>query len=158
MKRFICTLAIVLMSSLAFADGVSSTRSLPLISSSECTVPANIHGQAAAEAMASQVREEGRVFRGAFGGCGQWDLTPEQRSNLPALLLSDIQMDQSDAECKLLNSSNEDQPFGLTANILCWKTIREFNEDLIIYLVTGVLVDADGEVATIMVYASDKHK
>jgi len=161
MKNFILALTIGLLVSLPAFSRISTVidqvdRPLQPIASAECTVPTNIQGEVMAEAIMTSIRENGRVFRGAFGGCGQWDLTPEQRSNLPALLLADVKLQHPGAECKILSSTNEPHPFGLSVNILCWKTAQVDGESFMVYLVTGVVVDTDGEVAVILAHASDK--
>lgn len=146
----------LLTCTLGFAQDVSVKRSLPSMIPSQCSAPAQIQGQVAVDNVVARINEAGHTFKGMQGGCGHIILTKEQRDNFPTLLLADAHLDQSDAKCDVLNSSNVDEPFGLSTEVKCFKTIKSSeDEPFVAYLVIGIKIDIDGEVIVYFVTASE---
>ncbi len=70
--------------------------------------------------------------------------------------MADVRLDQEGVECNVLNSQNVDEPFGLTAEVRCFKTIEPpEGEPFIAHLVVGVKIDKDGEAIVYFVIASE---
>jgi hypothetical protein len=157
MKRFWSILTVCLLAcTLGFAQDAPAERNLPQIQPAPCTVPAQIQGQAAVDEIIADIEEAGKYVQGVQGGCGSWDLTKKQRKNLGKLLLEDVRADQPQAECLLMNSSNEDIPFGTTATIGCSQTFElDETTSVVGHMVIGVRLDADGEVVVIFVAAGE---
>lgn len=158
MKRLLSILTVCLLAcTMGFAQDAPAERNLPQIQPTQCSVPAEIQGQAAVEIILADAEAAGQQIQGIEGGCGQWELTKRQAENFGKLLLEDIQADQPDANCELLSSSNVDEPFGTTATVHCSKVFEVDKETSIIgHLVVMVLSDSDGEVVVIFVGASEE--
>ena len=159
MKRLLSILTVCLLAcTVGFAqDAAPVERNLPQIQPSQCSVPAQIQGQAAAENVVADAEAAGQVIQGVEGGCGRWELTKKQAKNLGKLLLEDVQADQPEAECELLSSSNVDEPFGTSAFIHCSRVFELDAETSIVgHLAVIVIFDSDGEVVVLFVAASEE--
>ena len=142
MRKFFGLLTVCLFAfTLGFAQDATELN-LPQIQPTECSELANTVGQAAFEERVADLQEAGLTIQRSQGGCGTWDLTPAQRENLGELLLKDLQFDGSNGECILMNASNEDVPFGLTATVGCVRKIKlESGASMNVGTVASVLVD-----------------
>ncbi len=137
-------------------EDIAVERSLPPMTPSQCSAPAQIQGQVAVDDVIARINEAGHTFRNVQGGCGRIILTKEQQDNFPAFLLADVRLDQPGIKCDTLNSSNVNEPFGLATEVKCSKTIKPTEgEPLIVYLVVGVMTDIDGETIVYFVTASE---
>jgi len=147
----------LLACTIGFAGDVPEGRYLPKASPSTCSTPAEIHGQEMMDQLILNIQASDLYVQNVQGGCGKWDLDKKQRKNLGKLLLKDIQLDQPDAECELIDSANEKKiPFGTSATIGCSKEFQ-LSEELSVnaHLFVGVRLDRDGEVAVVFVTAGE---
>ena len=155
MKRPFGILIVCLLAfTLGFAQDAPE-RTLPQIQQTQCSNAANVIAKAAFDAAVADLEEVGMTIERSQGGCGTWDLSPDQRENLGELLLKDLRSDEDNGECMLMNSSDEDKPFGLTATVGC-KQDFPLEDGTVVHagMVISVLVDAGNDTIIFFLLAS----
>ena len=141
---------------LGFTQSAPVERNLPQIQPTQCSSADNVRGQTAFNERVADLEEAGMTIQRSQGGCGIWDLTPNQRKNLGNLLLEDLQADEDNGKCILMNSSNEDVPFGLTATVGCVNSLTmEDKSTMNVGMIVSVLVDTNNNTIIFFLLATE---
>lgn len=126
-------------------------QQMPSIIPTQCSAPMQIQGQVAIDTVINEITEVRRIYQGVQGGCGQINISTTKLDVIAESLLADMSAVHIDAECSPKSSSNVDEPYGNRAEVTCTKLIKNYRA----YLIVGIIIDTDGEVAIYFISARD---